>query len=251
MTALAFDSTPALDAIDDYWRTRPCGYDGRPRRNILGTDRDQNSATVNPYWEIARRLPVEELDWRQDNRVWVEPHEVRSGVGYPALRTALTRDYAWAIPTPLDLAWMVWHLDGRGVVEIGAGAGYWAWQLDQFGVDVLAVDNNVSESNHFISGHRWFPVRPGGTEVAARHPERALLLCWPPYADSMATRALRAYRGDMLFWVGEPEGGRTGDDRFFQVLGAGWERVEGSPGHATFVGIDCSLALWRRKGTAA
>ena len=48
--------------------------------------------------------------------------------------------------------------------------------------------------------------------MAARgHRERTLVLCWPPYDDDAASYAvLRAYRGDTLIYIGEPDEGATG-----------------------------------------
>ena len=55
-----------------------------------------------------------------------------------------------------------------GIVEIGAGLGYWAHQLSSRGVDVVAYDI-APKKNHWCDGEPWFPVRVGSPEDAALH----------------------------------------------------------------------------------
>lgn len=55
-------------------------------------------------------------------------------------RDDLTRQFAWAIPGPLTIAWLAQVIGERSVVEMGAGMGYWAWMLAQMGVCVTAFD---------------------------------------------------------------------------------------------------------------
>jgi len=59
--------------------------------------------------------------------------------------------------------------------------------------------------------------------AARRHRERTLVLCWPPYDDDTASYAvLKAYRGDTLIYIGEPDEGATGSVRFQRELRLNW-----------------------------
>ena len=63
--------------------------------------------------------------------------------------------------------------------------------------------------------------------AAAAAPETAaLLLVWPPYDDQMAASALRAFRGAVVWYVGEGRGGACADDAFFDALEEDWEPDE-------------------------
>src|ERR1035441_3922730 len=93
-------------------------------------------------------------------------------------------------------------LRGRGVIEPGAGGGYWAWQLAQAGVNVAAYDPADVEAGMFVGRKPWFPVKRGDQSVAGKHPGRSLLLCWPSYDKPWAAEALAAYGGDQLFYIG-------------------------------------------------
>ena len=138
------------------------------------------------------------------------------------------------------------RLAGRGVVEPGAGGGYWAWQLAQSGIDVVAYDPAPPEANKFVSGRPWCPVLRNDHRVVSGHPDRALFLCWPSYDEDWAGNALALYRGDQLFYAGESDGGCTADGAFFRMLGAEWEEVSESERHITFSGIHCYLTEYRR-----
>ena len=45
---------------------------------------------------------------------------------------------------------------------------------------------------------------------------------WEPYTSSMATRCLRAFRGDTFIYVGEGKGGCCATDGFFAELERNW-----------------------------
>ncbi len=133
--------------------------------------------------------------------------------------------YAYAIPDDDAIAAIRRHSPG-GIVEIGAGTGYWAALLarDQPEGYVAAYDLNPPGAND-----NWCSPSPpfhriefGGPEVAGRHPDRTLLLCWPPYAAPMAALAVRAYHGaggQTVAYIGEGRSGCTADEDFFRICG--------------------------------
>lgn len=154
------------------------------------------------------------------------------------LRRRAVDAWSWAIPNDAALN----ALAGLGrLVEMGAGTGYWSRLLRQRGVDVIAYDRAPG------TGCTWY--RDGGLgpvqhtevvraepEVLRAHPDRALLLVWPPFVShenvddadfvSFGRRCLRVYRGATVAYVGEPrrvrgDGNRAGwtaDDTFFDDL---------------------------------
>jgi hypothetical protein len=133
-------------------------------------------------------------------------------------------------------------------VEIGAGSGYWAWQLGQAGVDVTAYDPvPPGPDNDFNSHKLYHPVTTGDHQAAALHPDRALMLCWPSYGASFAKQALHAYQGDTLIYIGEGVGGCCADHRFFSNVDRDWVRIAKAPHHVTYWGIHCELTIYRRK----
>ncbi|GJP35479.1 hypothetical protein CLOM_g19996 [Closterium sp. NIES-68] len=154
----------------------------------------------------------------------------------------LRRIYAWAVPTEAALAAIKSAAGEEGIVEVGAGTGYWAALLRRRGVDVAAYDwtpldscrrsTSISGSSggsgssgssgssgisSRVNGHHALPVASssssssspsqlvnvppfthvseGDASMPALHPDRSLLLCWPPPEEAAAAEAATAGRG--------------------------------------------------------
>lgn len=159
------------------------------------------------------------------------------------------RRYAWAIPNDEALDAMASY---SPLIEVGAGAGYWAHLLAARGVDIIAFDkipvgipgNNWLDCNT----PEWFDVHPGrtGPLMQKRYSDRTLFLCWPPYEESFADEALRSYGGDWFLYIGEEEDGATGSRSFFDRLRDDWDldRVVSIP---QWPGIHDALFVYQRK----
>ena len=233
---------------------------GRPRgaRRIAGGEFDQQipEGTQNPYWEIIRQLPLDgmPLPWhrRPEPMLHWMGGDYGGGGEYKnfADRFDMCGTYSWAICSPGDIAWMKDVLEGRGVVEPGAGTGYWAWQMQQAGIDTVAYDLNEPGPGNGYARRQWATVLPDDATAPKHHPDRALFLCWPSYAEPWAAQSLACYRGDLLIYCGEGDGGCTADDAFFELRDAEWEETGDSPKHVSYWGIHDYLTAYRRKGAA-
>ncbi|MBC6469354.1 hypothetical protein [Actinomadura alba] len=214
---------------------------------IAGSTGDQTTreGVDNPYWQLVRQLPS------------VGAGEGGEGVaadgfarGLPVGHHLLTKRYSWAIPSPGDIAWLGRMLGRSGLVEIGAGSGYWAWQARQAGIDVLAYEPSDPADNGYSDGIEYVTTLRGDHTAAGRHPDRALLLCWPSQDDPWAALALAAYRGDLLIYIGEGPGGHCADDGFFELLSSRWTRVGSSPHHVPWSRTRCTMTAYRRTARA-
>ncbi len=140
------------------------------------------------------------------------------------LRDRAIRDYAFAIPND-DALRTIAEMSPNGVVEIGAGTGYWARLLDVAGVDVIACDvapAPSSDNRWFGATEPWFDVLKSDHRMASAHVERSLLLVWPTLNEDWPAQCLQQFAeagGQTVVFVGEPPGGHTGDDRFHALLG--------------------------------
>lgn len=251
------DADKVLADLAAFWANpEPARFTGEVPGRIAGGKWDQPvpDGTANPYWEIIRQLPLDDsmLSWK----VRPEPvtHLFTDGpAGYRELadRFALCGTFAWSICSPGDITWMKGILGGRGVVEPGAGSGYWAWQLRQAGVDVAACDpNEAGEGNWYARRREWTTVLRDDHDAPKRHPDRALFLCWPSYNEPWAAQSLACYTGDLLIYAGEGEGGCTADSAFFELRDAEWEEIGDSPAHISYWGIHCNLTAYSRKGAS-
>lgn len=152
--------------------------------------------------------------------------------------------YAWAVPNEEALD-MIGLFSPEGVVEIGAGTGYWAGLLRARGIEVAAYDRKPHKNSQ--ADGNWSEVKNGGPKMARFHPRKSLFLCWPPYNTPMAWLALQAYRGDTLIYVGEGGSGCTGDDAFHDELDENW-RVVAYANIPQWPGIRDSLYIYKRGG---
>lgn len=144
--------------------------------------------------------------------------------GETAARNYAVVTWACAVPNDLAIETLVRH---SPIVEIGAGTGYWARLAAEAGADVVAYDLHRPcwAGNGAKGVGAYFDVRRGGQNAVRQHQERTLFLCWPPYRSGMAMACLKDYEGGTVIYVGEGDGGCTGDDRFHEALERNWECI--------------------------
>ncbi len=187
----------------------------------------------NPYWDIVAPFVFEHGGRRVVNGGQATGS---SRLGYAAM--VLQSAYAYAIPSPETLEWVTASSSGRSLIELGSGRGYWAAQLTRCGltIDAYDIEPPGAEQNPSFpaaQGQRdqWHKVR-GMEEFESRKESQGdsvLFLCWPPgWGSDMASKTLIEFEnagGVEVIFIGEPQGGKTGDERFFELLSAGWKLV--------------------------
>jgi len=156
------------------------------------------------------------------------------------IRKDLCKRYAWAVPDDAAIR----ALARKPLVEIGAGTGYWAHLVAGAGGDVVAYDIKPY-TNHWCGG-TYYPIHEGGPEMAQRHKDRTLFLCWPPYDEPMATDALLAYEGSTVAYVGEGWMGCTGNLEFYDLLTELYKDTE-KIRIPRWDGMHDTLTFWIRK----
>ena len=162
-------------------------------------------------------------------------------------RQVLVTRYSWAVPSDEAIKVLCQY---SPLIEIGAGTGYWASLIasEEYGGDIVAFDKVVPgpDNPYHRESHNYYPILLGGSEQVLAHPERTLFLCWPPYETSFAYDCLSAYEGEYFIYVGEPRGGCTADDRFFEKLAAEWE-VKEQVDIPQWYGMHDYLTVYHRK----
>jgi len=173
------------------------------------------------------------LDIRESSKRLIRVSEARAWA---------CRVYAWSIPSTEVITALATMFADCGIVDPLAGTGYWARVLSDVGLPVTATDLFIPQIGASPAGydncdaiggnpyHRdidpWFPVlKADAASSATVNHEKALLLSWPPYNDDTGAKALEAYHaadGRDVIYVGEGNGGCTGDDRMHALLGDGY-----------------------------
>lgn len=226
---------------------------------VAGSAHDQFATRPrdeDPLWSIARWLPTltddcwcTQLPKLSSYGVGLLPSVQRDLEQMGLTRTEMCRRFSWSILSPGDITWMRAFVSASGVVEIGAGRGYWADQLKWAGVDVVAYEPHLpGRDNHYFDTDETFTlVRVDDHLAVKKHADRTLLIVWPSYGEAWAAEALARYQGDVLIYAGEGAGGCTADDEFFEILERDWEWLSTAPLHMTWWGIHCQLQAFVRK----
>ena len=180
----------------------------------------------NPYLDAYRQQWARELGSDPLAPLREQPQPAGSG----GVRHGMARRFSWAVPDDAALDTIAEH-SPRGVVEIGAGGGYWAGMLRARGVDVVAYDPDPAGGlwsgdgrTGWHDGTRWSDVLPGDHTAVQDHPDRTLLLVWPSYSAPWTDEVLDLYEGDTVIYVGAAS--VTGSDRMHALLGAPCRHVE-------------------------
>lgn len=148
-------------------------------------------------------------------------------------RGDLVDRYAWAIPNETAISRLV---DLSPIVEMGAGSGYWAYEIERRGGTVHAYDNDPPDET-------WAPVTVGTPDVLSGYTE-PLLLCWPPYGEPMAREAIEEHCGETVVYIGEIEG-CTADSEFHRLLD--WEySLEEVIDIPSYDGIHDNMFIYRK-----
>ncbi|OBG18848.1 hypothetical protein [Mycobacterium sp. 852002-51057_SCH5723018] len=184
----------------------------------------------NPFWEAVKDCV--EPDSFRCNPVVGEfrlDRSVEESMARAPNRQLLARKYCWTIPDPDTVTFVAEHAHG-GLVDPIAGTGYWAYLLGQLGVDVVCYDLNPGATlitNGWHGDDLYAEIcAKDCAEAAALHPERTLLLSWPPHGQDVGARTVLAYKGSRVIYVGEGRGGGTGDDQLHSILDTHWTEVD-------------------------
>lgn len=184
----------------------------------------------NPYWEQVKDL-VEPTGWNGALEIGSLHSKQDIHLNAWTVRAACSTKYAWTVTSEESVDFVAEHAGGK-LIDPLAGTGYWCYLLAQSGVDCVAYDLNPPkvglDANHWHSDTgTWFPVMTADAVEAVQvaGADRTLLLAWPPNADELAHDVLTAYRGNRVIFIGEGQGGCTGDEDFFSVLDKEWTEV--------------------------
>lgn len=191
--------------------------------------------SANPYWDIVAPSVSE-----RDGRRVVDGGNPEGSAQLSYAQMMLQATYAYAIPSPQTIEWMAKFCGGRPLVEVGAGRGYWAGQLSRSGLGTHAYELEPPDQQENISFPRvkgqvdlWSPVSTTDVLDFSDWADHVLFLCWPPgWGNTMASDTLAAFEaagGARLVYIGEPKGGKTGNDAFFDALSARWTLETADP----------------------
>ena len=109
-------------------------------------------------------------------------------------------------------------------IEVGAGTGYWAYEMKKRDIDIIATDLKNMKNNKYKFQKEWTPIKcMTASQAIRKYPNRTLLMVWPCYSKSWGYKALKGYKGNTFVYCGEGHGGCTADDAFHELLEEEWK----------------------------
>ena len=152
-----------------------------------------------------------------------------------ARRQSFIKKFSYAVPTELAINKII-DFSAGSIVEIGAGKGLWAYLIELAGGKIRATDLHTSENRILDSNPypllceaktTWTNVQQTDAAQAVTNTiEQTLLTIWPCYKGAWAGRALQAFAGQRIIYIGEGEGGCTADDEFHNILKEKWNLID-------------------------
>lgn len=157
-------------------------------------------------------------------------------------RQKLVEKYSWAVPNDDALEYLSAFSE---IVEVGAGSGYWAYCINSEGGTVFPYDSNPPETSE-KHNPIWADVEKArASRMKDKLFDNPVLMVWPPLNKGMAT-AVAEKEPPHILYIGEPRGGCTAEDEFFDLL----DSVYGLAGKIeipSYVGINDNLFHYIRK----
>jgi hypothetical protein len=163
------------------------------------------------------------------------------------VRSAFTSRYSFALPSKETIG-VIKHFS-TNLLEVGAGTGFWAWQLRKAGIAVIATNKPGPSGYKFKLGLYNPVVLMDSIKASLLWSDRDLLMIWPCYNRPWAADTLKYHQpGRYLFYIGESSGGCTGDDRFHEIINDP-SQYDFVAFHemSRFTAINDNLYIYRRK----
>jgi hypothetical protein len=166
-------------------------------------------------------------------------------------REYFVKNYGWSIPSQEAIEEIKSFVGNETVLEVGAGYGMWAKLMREAGIKIVATDLPFGNESDIYRPRkvRFTEIEEIDSEVAVQkymYQPYTLMMSWPPYAESMAAKTLKGFKGNKLIFIGEGEGGCTGDDQLFNILRNEWTLVK-EIDIPQWYGIHDYISLWQRK----
>lgn len=134
-------------------------------------------------------------------------------------RGDLTEKYSWAIPNEEVITFLKNESQEEQTIEIGAGNGYWAYEIQRRGGQIVPIDISSPEKT-------WTDVIRCSYDAINPSSANKIFLCWPPANDNMAFNCLQYLRPKTVYFAGRLNSTETGNHKFHQHLQNAFSKKE-------------------------
>lgn len=204
---------------------------------------------------------------------WFDANRGKAEIDCPVDRFSFVRKYGFAIPGREALNRIAHYAcGGTGVVEVGAGMGYWLYESLKIapqrgwvatdasppvegkalpripiGISHNKFDFTVADANPYGFEKLWAEVEKlSGIEAVQKYSDHTLLMIWPSFGEKWAFETLQSYSGKTLLYIGEGSGGCCAEDDFWELIEKDWIETE-TIRIPFWWGIHDRMILYKRK----
>ncbi|KAF2722943.1 hypothetical protein K431DRAFT_283449 [Polychaeton citri CBS 116435] len=164
----------------------------------IGVQIGRRKDFVNPYFDVWA--------WANQKLEWGGPEATTHRIKIShALLPVLYHHFGCVCPS-YDALQIIRQLsNGRRVLDVGSGNGYWTYMLRRMEkfkkkeIEVLAIDNGISEWRTMWIGDtveadaiKWLEKNGGGID-------EALLMVYPQVGGEFTSKVIKAYKGSTIF----------------------------------------------------
>lgn len=182
--------------------------------------------------QIELPIPVGTADWMPSYthlRTWLSLMEERcTGTTAAYKLSEVSGQYAFFTTEILEkLADRLrTYDDGRPILECFAGVGLLSHWLAKYGLNIIAVDNDITAGNGWTKRPALPHVLPMEAMAAVRlFRPTTVIASWVPYADKIAEHIFKDSSVKNLLWIGEGEGGCCGREAIWKNPYEDWRDV--------------------------
>ena len=179
-----------------------------------------------------------ELEWANQNASNMSPPIVR------AMRQRFIKKFGFTVVTRETVSWIKQQAGNGPYVEVGAGNGYLAKELNQLGFVVFPTDRNTLESNDYALGDVLHTAveRYDGIDALHEYQGCDVLWSWPPPHPSTAD-ILKSINNRKLVYIGDLHDMRNTDPESYTTLQSRF-RLESQHANHHFEGIQEVMAVF-------
>ena len=133
---------------------------------------------------------------------------------------------SWHVPTQELITKL---LEYGPIVSVGSGFGYTESIAIVQGADIIATDIRPNKKNGWCRDGKFHceVEELNASEAVKKYHDRNVFMAWPPYDNPMAHEVITNMKeGTYLIYIGETDGGGTGDHNFFEALYSDFEECD-------------------------
>jgi len=165
-----------------------------------------------------------------------------------SVRYMFIEHFSYAIPHSSTLFALSLRLKGyKNILEVGAGSGLWTYLLSGLHDVPIRATDILDASYSYDRRYKYLPIEKLDSVASIeKYDPEVLMMVWAPLGTSMAYESLKAFKGNLLVWIGESNGGCTGNADFFTELEENWKMIDDID-MTSWRGIHDGCSIWHRK----